>query len=345
MEVHLLPKFLQVELTYACNSRCAFCYNPTHEKQQDVNKINSILKELDSFSLRHIQLIGGEVTVLKELPDYLSNLKNTKWRSIVTNGRLFREDIKGLIDEVYISLHGDKPTHEEITGATDSFEHIVENIRRYVKWGVEVNSDTVLTKYNYGQVYEIAKKAYELGMKRLYLNIFQPEGIGSKRPDFSPSIIQIRSAISQMIEARKAFGIEMYFGTSTPFCLDERLITDKLAFRCGAGEWFGSVNPNGDFRICNHSTKAYGNVLSTPLNTIWHSKTIDISYRNANLQNDICDNCSFKSQCLGGCRIDESGKYRVDPIVSRDHAELLQKEKLDVLFTMYKENQFEISYQ
>ena len=344
MNIHLLPKFLQVELTYACNSRCAFCYNPTHEKQRDNKKLHAILVELDTYHLRHIQLIGGEVTVLKDLPHFLADLKNTKWRSIVTNGRIFREDIKGLIDEVYISLHGDKVAHEEITGVANSFEPITENIQKYVQWGIRVNSDTVLTRYNADKIYEIARRASDLGMECLYLNIFQPEGLGSQRPDFSPSISQIRTAIAQMIMARDEFGIEMYFGTSTPFCLDERLITENLAFRCGAGEWFGSVNPDGDFRICNHSTKEYGNVLLNPFNEIWHSRSIDEEYRNIDLKNGICDDCLFKSKCLGGCRIDESGEYRVDPIVSRDRDELLGKEQLDGLFEVYESNQFEVSY-
>lgn len=328
MEINILPKFLQVELTYACNSACSFCYNPTHLGKIDKSKLEETLEEINSCKIRHVQLIGGEVTLLKELPKYLSLLSNVKWRSIVTNGRKFRNDIEGLIDEIYISLHGDEATHEEITSELNSFSIIENNIRKYVSWGIDVNSDTVLTKYNADQVYNVAKHAKELGMKRLFLNIFQPEGIGSQRKDFSPSLEQISGAITQMIDAREQLDFEMYFGTSTPLCLDERLFTHGLAYRCGAGAWFGSINPSGELRICNHSTKSYGNISTEPLNKVWHSSLISQDYRNAKIDGDICNSCPALQVCRGGCRINQSGEYRTDPIVIRDIESILSYEEI-----------------
>lgn len=336
MDIHLLPKFLQVELTYACNSRCSFCYNPTHHGKINKEKLEEILNSINSYEINHVQLIGGEVTLLKELPFFLSLLTKVKWRSIVTNGRVLREDIKDYINEIYISLHGDSISHEIITNELGSYKHIEANIKKYVSWGIEVNSDTVLTRYNADQIYIIAQNAHELGMKRLFLNIFQPEGIGSKRKDFSPSFEQIQAAISQMIKAKQDFGIEMFFGTSTPLCLDERLITENLAFRCGAGEWFASINPSGELRICNHSTKSYGNVSNEELHRIWHSSEIDSDYRNKVLKDQICEVCPVVQLCRGGCRINEQGNYRTDPIISRDAEKILSYSQLLDLKNKYQ---------
>lgn len=344
MDISLLPKFIQVELTYKCNSRCSFCYNPDHKGSKSKIAVEDILSEINTYCLSHVQLIGGEVTTIKELPYYLDLLNKTKWKSIVTNGRIFRSDIEGKIDEIYISLHGDQLTHEDLTQEIGSYEVILDNIKRYVSWGIDVNSDTVLTKFNADKIYSIAEKAKSIGMKRIFVNIFQPEGIGSARPDYSPSLEQIRSAITQLLIVRDKLDFEVYFGTSTPFCLDERLITEKLAFRCGAGEWFGSVNPSGEFRICNHSTKSYGNIIDMPLNKIWHSKDIDSGYRNITLNDDSCSLCSMQKHCLGGCRINENGSYRVDPIVERDRELLLSNEAMASLCDTYESNKFAISY-
>jgi len=303
-----------------------------HKTKKNDPVITKVLSEVNAYKLDHVQLIGGEVTVLKDLPGYLSLLDKAKWKSIVTNGRIFRADITSLVDEIYISLHGKSHTHEEITGAPNSFLEITKNIEKYVQNGIEVNSDTVLTKYNYSEVYDIAKMAKDLGMSRLFLNIFQPEGLASTRPDFSPSIYQIRSAIDQMLRAREDFQIEMLFGTSTPYCLDERLITEDLAFTCGAGTWFASINPSGELRICNHSNKPYGNILKEPLNKIWHSRNIDFEYRNKELAEPVCRDCPFMSQCLGGCRINSDGTYRVDPIVIRDQLQILPLTRRKQLF-------------
>lgn len=152
MEIALLPKFLQVELTYTCNSRCSFCYNPTHKGKLSKEQLLELLAEVNSYEIRHIQLIGGEVSTLEPLPQYLAALNKVGWRSIVTNGRVFRPDIQGLVDEVYVSLHGDEATHEQLTSEPGSYGLIESNIERYVKWGVVVHSDTVLTKYNFSEV-------------------------------------------------------------------------------------------------------------------------------------------------------------------------------------------------
>lgn len=344
MEITLLPKFLQVELTYACNSKCSFCYNPTHNGKIITSSLIKILSEVNSYHIRHVQLIGGEVSILPELPAYLDALDKVEWRSIVTNGRRYRHDIKGKVNEIYLSLHGDEGTHEILTSEPGTFSAIEENAKRYVDWGIDVNSDTVLTKYNSEEIFAIAVHAKSLGMKRLFLNIFQPEGIGSNRPDFSPSIEQIRSAIGQMIRARDEIDFEMYFGTSTPMCLDQRLFTERLAFRCGAGEWFASINPQGEMRICNHSTKSYGNVMSTPLHEIWHAKKINSDYRDVRMSNTICDGCAAFLICRGGCRLDENGKYRVDPIVTRDVSQLLSPDTIRDLVRNYEAAPYPISF-
>ncbi len=344
MDISLLPKFLQVELTYACNSSCSFCYNPTRYGKINKDSLFSILREINSNEIRHVQLIGGEVTLLKDLPDYLSLLDKVQRRSIVTNGRIFREDIEGMIDEIYVSLHGSKTTHEDLTSELGSYSVIEQNIQNYASWGIDVNSDSVLTKYNADEVYLIAERAKGLGMKRLFLNIFQPEGIGSSRPDFSPSISQIRNAISQMIAARKELGLEMHFGTSTPLCLDERLFTQRLGYRCGAGEWFGSVNPSGEFRICNHSTKSYGNIKEQPLNKIWHLPNIDKDFRNKEISGSICTSCVAFQLCRGGCRVNQAGEYRTDPIVLRDKEFLLSQKRMSELVSEFRESPHSISY-
>lgn len=342
MEIHLLPRFLQVELTYACNSHCSFCYNPTHKGKIDSDGLLKTLRQVNSFEVRHVQLIGGEVTLLDALPQFLAVLDRVRRRSIVTNGRKFRPDIRGLVDEIYVSVHGDAETHENLTSEPKSFPIIEKNIARYVEWGTSVHSDTVLTKYNFGQVYEIGRRAQAMGVSSLFLNIFQPEGIGSRRPDFSPSHEQIQEAITQMIQARDELGFKMQFGTSTPFCLDERLISERLAFRCGAGEWFGSISPAGEFRICNHSKKSYGNLNETPLNKIWHARAIDDEYRNRDLDG-VCRGCCFFSACRGGCRINEIGRYRVDPVVARDRHKLVSKERLRNLHDSFADSPYPLS--
>lgn len=344
MRYKLLPRFLQLEQTYACNSSCVFCYNPSHERQPDVDLRKKIVEEVNSYGIDHVQLIGGEVSILPELPELLRSLDDVRWRSIVTNGRILRDDVKGCLEEVYLSLHGDKEFHEGITRARNSYDGIIKSAEEYVSWGIEVNCDSVLTKMNYDSVFDLCQTAHDIGMKRIFFNIFQPAGLGCGE-DLSPSIDQIRSAISQLIDARDRLGIEVNFGTSTPFCLDERLITEGLAFTCGTGDWFASINPSGDLRICNQSTRPYGNILETPLHKIWQSREINSEYRNLGWVDEPCKDCVFLTDCLGGCRIDGNGKARIDPIVRRDIKFLVDSERLRELKPVYNQGVYSQPYE
>ena len=336
MEYSLLPRFLQIELTYACNSACTFCYNPDHHRQIDDDLRFRIIDEINGYGIKHVQLIGGEVTTLPNLPKYLDRLPDIKWKSLVTNGRIFVPELEGRVNEIYLSLHGNKETHETITKAKGSFEIIEESIKRYVAFGIAVQSDTVLTSRNYTEIFDIAERAKELGMSTLFVNIFQPAGIGSYFQDgLTPTVWQIRSAITQMIRAREELGINVQFGTSTPFCLDERLVPEGLAFTCGTGTWFASINPQGELRICNQSAKSYGNILDTPLNQIWHSREIDSEYRSLSWLAEPCQSCVFRLECIGGCRINDKGVARLDPVLQREPGALLSQAELQAIKMRY----------
>jgi pyrroloquinoline quinone biosynthesis protein E len=166
-------------------------------------------------------------------------------------------------------------------------------------------------------------------MSTIFVNIYQPAGIGSKAfTRLAPNPDQIRTTISLLLRARDELGIEISFGTSTPYCLDERLLTEKLAFTCGTGTWFASINPDGEVRICNQSAKSYGNVLTESLGAIWAKREIGSDYRDLSWLPEPCASCPLSDVCIGGCRISDTGAPRVDPIVTAYPEALLPRQKL-----------------
>jgi len=328
-QVPLLPRFVQVELTYACNSACTFCYNPNHHRKYDHDLTSRILAEVARYKLHHVQLIGGEVSILPEVQAYVDLIAPARWRSLVTNGRVFIENLGGRIDEVYFSLHGDKSAHERLTNARGSFDGIVANATKYRDAGLRLNCDTVLTSANFSEIYDIARVASDIGMSAIFVNIYQPAGIGSKAfQRLAPHPDQIREAITQLLRARDALGIDVNFGTSTPYCLDERLISEGLAYTCGTGTWFCSIDPTGNVRICNQSPRIYGNILDESLGGIWAKQEIGADYRDMTWLPEPCASCPLSAECLGGCRISGEGVARVDPLVTLYPESLLPRERL-----------------
>ncbi|MCG8427778.1 MAG: radical SAM protein [Chromatiales bacterium] len=305
IETLSVPYFLQVELTYACNSHCIFCYNPTRGKRPDKDHVWNVIRAVAEAQVPLVQLTGGEVSLLRELNEYADYLADYSKVSIVTNA-IRRHDLTSNISKIFLSLHGDKETHERITSNRDTYDVIVNNIEHYVGRGYEVATDVLLCSENYDQMYSLIGRAAELGMCEVFINRFQGGGFGVERMNaLMPSVEQFRAALDQIIDARRDFGITVSFGTAIPLCADKRLVSEGLEFNCQMGSRFAAVAPNGDLRLCNQSLKQYGNITETPLTELWQQRSLN-DYRDMRWVTGVCRDCPLLDRCGSGCRVDNS---------------------------------------
>lgn len=305
-------------MTYACNSRCIFCYNPSRTSPLNVQVVWGVLRSLQKSQIPLVQLIGGEVSLLPELNQFVEFLAPTSNVSVVTNGIVYRELTPNLAG-IFISLHGTREMHEHLTQHPGSYDVITDNIARYAAVGHHVHADVIMTSQNYTQLYEIARIARELGMQAIYINRYESGGLGAANSRvLMPTLRQFRVGLDQMIKAREELGIAISFGTATPFCADERLLAAGLEFNCGMASWFAVIGPNGDFRICNQSKRVYGNVLERPLEDLWISPQLD-DYRDLRWVTGACASCEVLPVCGAGCRVDTTveAEYCPDFFVRR----------------------------
>lgn len=311
-----IPHLLQIETTYACNSHCLFCYNPNRDSTIDYKTLDKIVDSVSRAKIPHVYLIGGEPSLLKvsKLNEYINKLSEHSSVTIVTNGRIYLQGISEKLACFGVALHGNEKTHEMLTTMKGTYKKILSNIRKYVADGFDVRCIPVLCAQNYNQMYDLVKFSKELGMNMVFVDRFEEGGLGSeKASQLKPTMQEFKVALTQMIKARDDFGIPVGFGTAIPFCLDERLITEKMASDCGAGTTFAAVSPKGDLRICNQSPIIYGNVLEEPVEEIWNKKEID-EFRDLRWVTEPCKSCPILHQCLCGCKVDIScsDKFCVD---------------------------------
>lgn len=213
-----------------------------------------------------------------------------------------------------VPIHGDKKTHEYLTNNQGSYETIINNIKRYIEEGFDVRIIPVLMSVNYNQMYKIIELSAKLGAESVFVDRFEPGGIGSKlTKELLPTNNQFNIALDQMIKAKKDFGIPLGFGTAIPYCLDKRLIKENIYANCGVGVTFGAINPEGDFRICNQSLKVYGNVLKEPIERIWNKPELD-EFRDLRWVDEPCKSCDLLHECVGGCKVDSNcpGEFCID---------------------------------
>jgi len=334
-----IPHLLHIEMSYACNAKCIFCYNPYRKSPIDYSKIDKIVESVYRSHIPHVYLIGGEPSLLKteKLNQYMDLLSERSSVTIVTNGLIYKKGLSDKLACIGVPIHGDRKTHEMLTNNKGGYDKVIKTIKGYVKDGFDVRCIPVLMSVNYDQIYNVIKLSKELGMESVFVDRFESGGIGSKVADkLKPSLPQFKEALGQMIKARDDFNIPVGFGTAIPFCLDERLIKENMWADCGVGVTFSAVDPNGGFRICNQSSIIYGNVLKEPIEEIWNKKKID-EFRDLRWTIQPCTHCPFLHYCTCGCKVDLncSKKYCVDYAVREDKKKLIGPEKLKELSKIF----------
>ncbi len=336
LEHFSVPHLVHIEMSYACNAKCFFCYNPYRDSPIDYKKIDKVVRAVSKSHIPHVYLIGGEPSLLEssKLNEYIDLLSKTSSVTIVTNGLKYVEGMSKNLACLGVAIHGNAETQEWLSGVKGGYSRTVENIKKYVRDGFDVRCIPVLTSKNYDQIYNIIKLAKELGMESVFVDKFEIGGMGLDMANqLKPSLEQFKVSLGQMIKARDEFNIPVGFGTAIPYCLDERLIKEEMFANCGVGVTFAAVNPNGDFRICNQSEIVYGNVLKEPIEEIWKKKSLE-DFRNLSWTQSPCDNCILVTECTGGCKVDLScsSGYCIDYHIRENQKELVSVKEVEKLW-------------
>lgn len=308
--IHTLsaPVLYALELTPACNNRCAGCYNVfiddknTRRGQLRHRPLSAaqwalVLDKIAPHASR-FKLTGGEATLH---PDFAAIVREVAERdiefSLFTNARWTQPEV--LLDflaltpqltGLVISLHGhNAATHELFSGVSGSFAETVANIRLAVSRGIPVTTSTVLTQANQDALEAIVNLALTLGARHVIFNRY----LGAPLPGVKMSKIELIRAVNA-IDRLKAAGRPVQFGVCVPQCL-----TPNSSSGCLAGVAYATIDPWGNLRPCNHSYLLAGNLLRQSLVEVWQSHAMQV-FREA--VPDQCHACGVFGACHGGCR-------------------------------------------
>ena len=317
-----IPHLCHIEMTYACNEKCIFCYNPERAKLGDLSAIDRLVRSVAESQIPHVYLIGGEPSLLpvEKLNEYIEILSEHSSVTIVTNGLRRLNGISSKLACFGVPIHGaNAETHEFLNQSKGSFKKTLETIRHYVNEGHDVRCIPVLTGYNYDQMYDIIGIAANLGMESIYVDRYEDGGIGAINSyDYrlKPTRDQFHIAVTQIVQAKRdfvAFGGRVGFGTAIPYCLDERMITEGITSNCGVGTSFCAINPRGEFRMCNQSQLVFGTLPDESIEAIWNKSALDV-FRDLSWVNEPCKSCELLLDCTGGCKVDMncSDKFCID---------------------------------
>ncbi|EJY6936240.1 radical SAM protein, partial [Staphylococcus pseudintermedius] len=129
-----------------------------------------------------VRYSGGETLLhpdIKEILDYGGKLG--LYQIVFTNGHFINDSIiknfkKNNVGTVLISLHGDKTTHNFLTGHKLAYDRAINAIEKLSASGIDVVTELTLVKGNIQNLKKVVLDAYEHGSKYFSVMRYVPTG-------------------------------------------------------------------------------------------------------------------------------------------------------------------------
>ncbi len=280
-----------VELTYACNLDCTFCYNDLSldGKPLSVAQYRSLFDDLASLGVLHLSLTGGEPLAHPHFFEIAAHARSLGFViRLKTNGHACKEKLARRIrDEVdpfliEVSIHGARAeTHDRQTRVHGSFDRLLANIRTMKSLGLRVKANSVLTKWNENEVEELFALCDELGVTCQIDPDVTPRDDGDKSPLNIEASSEGRARHRHIRKTRAKRDPQV---TEVPSPTDAR----KAAMagtgkHCGAGSNNLAINPFGAVLPCVQWRVPVGNLHEKRITDIWAGSGVLAEVRDTTL--------------------------------------------------------------
>ncbi len=340
-----LPLYVYIELTDACNFNCKFC--SVDEKNKNfisIDLIKNILLELKKNNIYDVYYTGGEPMLHPKFKDIVEFANTLGIRqTVLTNGSLIskHEDLLDKLMCVCFSLHGSRKTHNYLTNR-DNYDNLIKNIKLTTKYtNAKINYTVMNENQNISEMKNVLDLAKKLNVE-VSFSKYNNIGVGKKNK-CSINISMFANTLSELKNQGYNFGIN---DCMTPCLLNEEL--EYLSHGCGAGYLFGSINCDGEVKICPSSTTKLGNIKKQSFKKIWHQKKLE-EYRKFDWIPLYCKSCKNLSKCRCGCKIELSkdiskfNDYNVNLYKNELWNEIKNKKMIVNISLLRKENNNYIS--
>ena len=314
------PRNVVLELTYRCNHACKFCSCPWYApglnykmgKELSLDNWKKVIVKLFSKGVRLFSISGGECLLNKDLPDILRYI-NRRSRELnlpqkivlISNGLAMSEQFLLLFKETGVQLSMSLPgydTFEYHTGV-DNRAGVLHWFRKAAELGLATTLNVTVTKKNIHELYETLAEGLLNGASSVLLNRFLPGGRGLiYENDLLLTSDQLNEMLDVAEEVLATCNRQGFVGTEFPKCIiknPDKYLHINIGTYCAAAKDFFVVGPSGEIRVCNHSPRIVGNILTEPYIT-------DISYWNvyadSKYRPKICSPCIYLPICDCGCR-------------------------------------------
>ena len=271
-----IPLSAQLELTFRCNHRCAFCYNaPSERPEMTTEDLFETLRKISELGVLYATLTGGEPLCRKDFWEIAAEVRRLGMAlRVYSNGYLLADPAiaRRLADlhplKVEISLHRSRPEiHDALTRVPGSLDRTVSGIRNLRGSGVRVQLKCPITRLNQADLREIKRLASDLDSFLTFDPVVTPRDDGSLDPlSFRPDDAFLERYWGEWY-------LELHDGKAPP--LAEPCAPDRAEAVCGSGRAGLTVDPYGEVFPCVAFRRSAGNIVEIEsLAKVWRESPV-----------------------------------------------------------------------
>lgn len=317
------PTIVGLDITSMCNLRCKHCFIGERymDNELSTEEIKNLLTQVKNMGTYQIYIMGGEPFCRRDLLEIVRYIKYLNMTiSINTNALMISkedcDELASLLDPdtdwLQISLDGACAETNDYIRNSRVFHKVIEKIKMMTTSGITTRVNTVVTRSNIGELHEIYRLCYELGVKRINFNPLYPYK-GDNYKLQVPSNDEYIEAFEKVLEVHEALEQPLYIQQDPiciPFSVDlfRDFFTKNLdkspVTNCRAGLYSFELDPVGNVFPCtfmHHKQFCAGNIREESIEKIWRDDSRWTTILSKKYGDTYCSGCTFVDKCKGGC--------------------------------------------
>jgi len=160
----------------ACNCKCVMCdiwKGNSHLRQLKEEDVAGLLSTLRRLGTQQVLMSGGEALMNGSFFRLCELLKSAGIRvTLLSTGLLIgrhRDSLLELVDDIIVSLDGDKELHDQIRNIPGAFQKMKDGIQQIYARRADypITCRTVIHKLNFRRWPEIIRAAVEMGLRQI----------------------------------------------------------------------------------------------------------------------------------------------------------------------------------
>ncbi len=311
------PARMDLALTYRCNLKCPKCYVGDRKVGRELGTSEwiSVYEALWKAGVPQVVFTGGEPTLRDDLVELVSEADEFV-TGLVTNGTRLLELAEALrgasLDYAQVTVESCDPgIHDRMTGAEGSHAKTLAGIRKALGIGMQIVTNTTLTKTNAGSFSETIRWLHGEGVRHVACNTLICSGHGVEHKQENG--LDDEAMKNVLVEGCRTAG-ELGMGLQwySPTCYQQGVDPIELGLgikSCSAAAHNMTVQPDGTVLPCQSWPDSVGNILEDEWSTIWLHPTC-VKLREHLLKSEVCQGCEHETTCGGGCPLDESPRTK-----------------------------------